>query len=196
MLKTEMSVVCTELLKTATRENHQETEAALLPLLKGIRKTADYAAVLRIFYGYYHPLEQRIGALVGADLLPDIDSRRKSGWLLHDLEQLDLLPQNLPQAPALPLLENPLQALGALYVLEGSTLGGTIIAKMLQSNPHIQLPDAALTFFRGYGSATAAYWKAFRRHLDAAVRTEAEAEPVVRAANDTFLHLKHWILNK
>jgi heme oxygenase (biliverdin-IX-beta and delta-forming) len=194
MLNPEISVVATDILKQATRKPHQETEAALVPLLKGIKTVADYAAVLKIFYGFYHPLEQLIERQITGELLPDMGRRRKSGWILRDLEALDL-PVTPPACTALPCIQNHLQAFGALYVLEGSTLGGAIIAKMLQANPHVCIPEAALTFFRAYGDATPQLWNDFRKQLNAVVRDEAGQDQVVTAANDTFITLKQYILN-
>ena len=79
----------------------------------------------------------------------------------------------------LPGIENEVQAQGALYVLEGSTLGGRGITKMLlRQCPWLTLQK--LTFFNGYGAGTGPMWLSFhtafktaKRDREAACKTAA-----------------------
>ena len=65
----------------------------------------------------------------------------------------------------LPSIRSHQHALGALYVIEGSTLGGKIISKMISH----QIPSTdghGLTFFNSYGDDTITMWERFKVILD------------------------------
>lgn len=177
------------MVKNATDPVHQEVEALLLPKLSGIKSKEDYAAVLRMFYGYFSPLESQIAALIDLALLPDIAERRKAASLLHDLEAIRQLAGELPLCTGLPPLNTTAQALGAFYVLEGSTLGGKMIARMLRANEALAVSDEALTFFSGYGEQTGSKWKTFLTVLN----NQPEADEIIASATETFRCLKRWM---
>lgn len=175
-------------LKQATHTAHQQLEGLMIPAMKQIRHQRGYAQLLYLFYGYYQPLESLLEPFVG-QYLPDIHTRRKAALILDDLQALEADTSAIPQAPALPLIENAAQAMGALYVLEGSTLGGTHIARMLQQ----QLgSDTGLSFFYGYGPETGSKWKTFVDALNAFPAGDQAEQEMINAANETFNTLKHW----
>jgi heme oxygenase len=62
-----------------------------------------------------------------------------------------------------PVIETKAEALGALYVVEGSTLGGKKILKALRSHG-VSTDD--LHFLDPYGNDTRAYWCSFLRVLE------------------------------
>lgn len=80
--------------------------------------------------------------------------------------------------------------MGALYVMEGSTLGGRYIYKMLQGHPSLEVPVAALHFFNGYGEATSQRWKSFGAALNSLPLHQDE---IVRSAEETFRLFAQWI---
>ena len=63
--------------------------------------------------------------------------------------QLDVLPLN-----------NAAKALGCLYVLEGATLGGVLIARHVRASLGFD-GDAGSAFYLGYGPRTGAMWRGF-----------------------------------
>ncbi|RYY67300.1 MAG: hypothetical protein EOO12_01550 [Chitinophagaceae bacterium] len=145
-------------LKEDTRAVHEALEARLLPILENLTHGKAYARLLRAFYGFYQPLETRIAEQLSLARLPDLGGRRKASWLLEDLAALGEPAPGLADIPGqLPPIDGEAAAWGALYVLEGSTLGGRIICRMLEK----QLPGAPLRFFAGYGTQTGPYWTAF-----------------------------------
>ena len=181
-----------EKLKTETLSNHQQLEKNLILRLKGMESHADYISILQIFYGYFAALEERINQYIGADQLPDHADRRKTRSLKNDL---DTMQAEIPAKAAtaeLPEIGNAYQAFGALYVIEGSTLGGQIISKMISK----QLPmdsDAALSFFKSYGEDTMPMWTKFKNTLLQQAPTREAADQLVQAANETFLKFRHWM---
>ena len=85
--------------------------------------------------------------------------------------------------------------MGALYVLEGSTLGGRYIAGMLvQQYPALQLQQ--LQFFTGYGARTGLMWTSFLERLNKFAVEEEAVRQMASAANQTFLHLKLWLTSQ
>lgn len=175
-------------LKQATHAAHQSLEGMMIPAMKQIHHRQGYAQLLHLFYGYYAPLECLLEPFVGK-YLPDITTRRKASLILDDLDALGEGNAAIPQTTVLPNITNAAQAMGALYVLEGSTLGGTHIAQLLQK----QLgSDTGLSFFRGYGGETGSKWKTFLEALNAFPANETQEAELVAAANETFNTLKHW----
>ena len=98
----------------------------------------------------------------------------------------------LPVCSTLPRVATFADALGCLYVLEGSTLGGQFIRREVAARLGLT-PDRGCAFFAGYGERTGAMWKAF----GAAVTAHADARPedrdvIVAAAVETFTRLDEW----
>jgi len=181
----------TEKIKVATLQYHQETEKILVGKMKSMRSLADYADILKIFYGYFGGLEQQIDQYINTGNLSYYHERRKSAALADDLQALGT---TLPQKASgnhLPVIEDALQAFGALYVIEGSTLGGQIISKMVQQ--HLGT-NSGLSFFNGYGEETGKKWAEFQKMLNSVANTPDNEATVIAAANDTFLKFKDWML--
>ena len=182
----------TEQLKEATDQAHRAVEGLLIPIIKNTLTQPGYVKLLLLFYGYYKPLEDAIDAMPVGDIVQDHEQRRKSTMIVHDLEALNTIPYPLPLCAAVPGLKSLEQALGAMYVLEGSTLGGIYIAKMLQRNlPAI--PADAFTFFTGYGNRTQECWLEFSQALDHYQPDSGKLQSMTEAADQTFTQLKHWI---
>jgi heme oxygenase len=84
---------------------------------------------------------------------------------------------------------DPIAFLGIVYVLEGSTNGGTYIAAAMRR--HMPLPvDRATAFLDPHGPAQRERWAQFKTHADALDMTGPEADRVVDAAFRTFLALE------
>ena len=91
-----------------------------------------YADLLRVLRDFYEPAEEALGLLVGwEDLAPSIDLglRRRAGLIDLDLNHLGAgsVPRTAPPTPA-GVFGSLAAGLGCLYVLEGSALGGRIVA--------------------------------------------------------------------
>lgn len=177
------------MVKDSTKTLHEEVEQLLLPRLMEIRDRDDYAVVLKMFYGFFYPLETKLPLYISETDLLDFSERRKTSSVLLDLQAIDHSIEHLSLCSSLPQIQSKAQAFGVLYVLEGSTLGGKMIAKMLRKNNASAVPDDALHFFSGYGEDTGNKWKTFLQALN----NQAQPADVITAANETFLHLKHWM---
>ena len=169
-------------LKERTLTAHQELEKKLVAKMRDLGSLADYAKLLQLFHTYFGALEQHVSAFVDETILPDCAARRKSTAILEDLITLDApVP---PVTTELPEISNTAQALGALYVMEGSTLGGRHIRKMLARQLHMD-EDHATSFFGGYGEDTDRMWENFKSALDR-FSSPAHDRVIVESANQTF----------
>ncbi|GAA4332771.1 biliverdin-producing heme oxygenase [Flaviaesturariibacter amylovorans] len=177
-------------MKQETDQRHRALEARLEPQLARLSSVDAYAQLLRTFYGFYAPLETAIESVLPGNLLPDLAGRRKAALLLGDLQAIGQPAEHIPLC-APPPLESPAAAFGALYVLEGSTLGGRFIVRMI-STALPDLPESALTFFRGYGPDTGPMWLRFQAALSN-WGTQNDPAPAVDAANRTFETFDAWI---
>jgi heme oxygenase len=160
--------------------------------MRALHTKEEYTDLLNLFSTYFGALEEKINQYIGASQLPDYLERRKTERLLNDIRLLGGTPANTIEDGDVPRIENQLQAFGALYVIEGSTLGGVMISKMIRKQLGLQ-DGQGLSFFDGYGTETEAMWSRFKEVLDRQVSTEAEAQVLLDAADDTFLKFKQWI---
>ncbi|WPV01778.1 biliverdin-producing heme oxygenase [Mucilaginibacter sp. cycad4] len=170
-------------IKEATKEAHQQLEKKVVQKLKAIRSNQDYADLLRHFYAYFNHLEKVIAPFITVDVLPDHAQRRNSSFLKSDIEALGGDINSLPET-TVPEINNLIQALGALYVMEGSIMGGSIIVQMLAKGGI----TGGVSFFSGYGPATGQMWGAFISILNASAANDEEETTAAHTANDTFNH--------
>lgn len=168
-------------IKEATKVSHQQLEKQVVLRLKAIRSNEDYAEVLKHFYAYFNAVEKAIAPYITADVLPDYAERRNSAYLKADIEELGATIAELPEAKA-PEITNVQRALGALYVMEGSIMGGGIIVQMLAKHG----VEKGVSFFSGYGPQTGEMWAKFVGVMNAHAQTEAEEIDAIQAANETF----------
>lgn len=168
-------------IKEATKTAHQQLEKKVVLQLKAIRSNADYAALLKKFYAYFSKVEKAITPFITPELLPDYKDRRNTTYLKKDIEELGFTIDELPAATA-PEISGTLQALGALYVMEGSIMGGNIIVQLLAKGGMTQ----GISFFSGYGPATGEMWGKFIAVLNRQATTPEAEAAAIQAANETF----------
>ena len=81
-----------------------------------------------------------------------------------------------------------------MYVLEGSTLGGAIIARHVERELGLQV-DTGCAFFRSYGRNVGRMWKEFGARLLAVSGPETD-EIIIASANRTFEGLRTWLTRR
>jgi len=178
-------------LRTSTGSSHQALEKLLIPQLKAISHQKDYVRILQCFYAFFQPLEDLVAHSLPPGLIPDISSRRKAQSLLDDLAHLGCPPPK-HLCGQLPAIRNSNEALAVMYVMEGSTLGGSAITKMVRQKLALA-PQQGTLFFEGYGAATGAKWQSFSRILDNYTTDEVVMQQMAHTADDTFIKFKNWI---
>jgi heme oxygenase len=181
------------MLRTETASEHAAVEQALNLLDPDLQRSR-LAAVLDRLHGFWLAAEAGLDDWAtrfrdDADAL-DWSRRRRAGLFAADLETLGSSPELA--APMLAPLAGTDEALGRLYVLEGSTLGGVVIDRHLAGLPG--LSDVRLRAFSPYGAETGARWHAFRTAIRARVAAGGDAGAVVGSARATFAALAAWCL--
>jgi heme oxygenase (biliverdin-IX-beta and delta-forming) len=183
-------------LKAETAHLHAQIEK-VVPLLRPSLDRASYRAYLARLIGYQRPLEARLAVFCARwrDYGLDFEERRKEALLVGDLRALGFSAaqfNGLPECAALPSLSSFADALGCLYVLEGSTLGGQIILRTV--GPRLQLsPSDGLSFLSGYGEQTRPRWDAFTHALGRFDVGGGNRLAVVRGACETFATQMEWL---
>jgi heme oxygenase len=174
----------------AVRERTQSVHHRLESRLQLTRapSVAYYAAYLSRMYGVVQAIERKAAEQADSlSRLPDLaDRAHKSSALERDLTDLGVLPQKLPVL-SLPELADVAALFGALYVLEGSTLGGTVLARRLEA----ELGALPTRYLRIYGLETAAKWRTFLAALETFAALD-ERQRVARAAHRMFETIEAW----
>ena len=181
-------------IKQFTKEAHQTLEGVVVRQLKAIREEKDYALLLGKFYGFFQPVEKAFVKFFNETNIPYYHQRRRSSIILDDLRHLNASAGDLPIATNLPAIDNEHRALGAFYVLEGSSQGGPIIASMLIKQSG--MPADSVNFFNAYKEDEKKKWQSFRERLDEIPAGSDEAKEILKAANETFEKFHLWMVNK
>ena len=114
-------------LRDATAEDHAVVDAAYSVF--DLSDPAGYRAFLRAQHACLGPIEEILTRADAQRVLPDWPSRRRAGLLAADLRDLGAATHAGLSTAALGDLRDPAAALGALYVLEGSRFGGSVLAR-------------------------------------------------------------------
>ena len=155
---------------------------------------AYYLWYLQRAYGFYRPVEAAMEGV--ADLAvacPDFQVRRKVTLLEKDLSALSQSAdqiKNLSLCVQLPHIATADDALGCLYVLEGSTLGGAILSRHLAAVLGIR-PGAGGSFLHSYGEQRGAMWMSLGHILNGL--TQERGDAIIAAARETFQKFQAWM---
>lgn len=176
-----------EYLKQNTAEYHDAAEK-LFNSEKIFNKTFtldDYRKIINTNYlMLLHSEDKIFNSLNGkfAEKL-QLDQRKKLPLIEKDLASLDLKNQTVSHALD---INNEHEALGMMYVIEGSTLGGNVIAKQLSKTEGFD--DITFNFFGCYQENTGPMWKNFKEVLDTEV-TEENYNEVLSGAKKLYTFL-------
>jgi heme oxygenase len=178
-------------LKLETAAEHAAIEAATRIMRPDIGMP-DYREYLERTYGFYRPVEQmleRFGVWPALEL--DGSTRVKLPLLARDLVELGSDPSVLPICAALPQLGGGLpEAVGCAYVLEGSTLGGRVISRHVQTRLGPQVPHR---FLDAYGADIGDRWQAFRAALRWFADSREIENRIIIGARQTFESFTRWL---
>jgi heme oxygenase len=178
-------------LREATDAQHQRLHhlPAFAALAAGRIARADYAALLRRKLGFHAALEARLAEVGGLDAFGlDMAERRRTPLLRADLAWLGVTDDGA-RAP-LPPFADAAEALGGLYVAEGSTLGGRQLARALDGI----LPPGGegRRFLLGHGARHAELWRACCTAIELCGADPAARGAMLRGAVRSFDAFETW----
>ena len=181
-------------LRTETAAVHRHLEDRL-GLENWLTSAAAYRTLLERFYGIYAPLEPALTeALKSVDWPLAWDKRLKVPLLLSDLQVFGLQGpevEKIPLCQDLPPLTTDGRLLGVLYVVEGATLGGQTISRMIADRLGIDA-NAGAAFFNGYQKETGAMWKAFAEVIETQAKSPEIERAMIAGAVDMFSAFENW----
>ena len=178
-------------LRVGTAVEHEHIERTLDLLAPGLDRSR-LIQVLGRMHGFWVAAEAGLDQWASGS--PDDAAavswprRRRAALFAGDLRALGAAP--VAEILRLTAVTGTDQALGRLYVLEGSTLGGAFIDRHLASLP--SLADVRVRAFSPYGPETGAMWAAFRRATRARVTAGGDADTMIDSARGTFRALADW----
>lgn len=175
-----------ELLRVATQAPHERLHlhAGFSIVKDGSITLPDYRALLIRLYGFYLPFERAVG----------VDEIRTQ-WLESDLLWLGVDAASLSRVRLcadLPRYDCPERRLGALYVVEGSALGGRQLFRGLEQLLGVTSTEGR-RFFAGRGSGTGQAWSGYLGQLASVGSEPAARAALVSAAVETFEAFEIWL---
>lgn len=183
-------------LQHETRPFHSRLESRLR-LLDPHMTVDEYRAILRQFYGFYQPLEDVIRQVAAKSSGFEAARRGKVQWLVQDLLALGETERTiagLPLCMKLPPLMTQASFMGSLYVVEGATLGGQMVARFLRQS----LGDEArryCRFFLSYGEQVQPMWAAFLEALALVADGPERERDIIESACATFQCFERWLVH-
>lgn len=198
---------CTEITGSASRNEVSQSVRSLLrhsthshharinrhPLLCKLTRPgltrSTYARILGSYWSYFQVIEPAIERFLAT--CPgqfDYATRRKLPWLECDLSKFDTpapSPNMTDQLQTLSRITEPGEAIGVLYAVEGSTLGGQVIARHLVQNLGIDQSTGA-RYFTGYGQETESRWQEFCSFAETIAASEKQIDLARRSAIRAF----------
>ena len=177
-----------EYLRSATRLHHNALDRDLVPIIKSVSDSLDYQYLLGMFYSFYYPVELKLDHFLNEVTIYDYPIRRRAARIMNDIRSIGSGEASFQFCSDLPGIFNLETALGAYYVLEGSTMGGGVICKMLGENAGIV---KGLSFFAAYGQDNHRMWNNFLNQLES-LSSMLNHREVIGAAVETFIKLHDW----
>ncbi len=160
--------------------------------MSGTVTVQDYKTYLEKLYPFVFGFE----TFVFPNLLPtvtDIEQRRKLHLLRDDIVTLGGEVDNLPAIQPsffLTVYASLPAALGGMYVLEGSVLGGVIITNHLQKTLGRAVAGST-GYLNAYSPNTGSRWKSFLEQLSKAA--DGVEDEIISGAVETFKNIDLWL---
>lgn len=168
-------------LKARTNEQHERMHA-LMEQAKPFASRQAYARFVAAQYLFQRDVEHLFGDPAVRSVVPDLDARGRAKAALADLADLHVAPPG--DGPVATSGVGMPEALGWLYVSEGSTLGAAFLFKEAQDKLGLSETFGARNL-AAYPEGRARAWKQFQQALDAPALAGMH-EQVIAGADAAF----------
>lgn len=181
-------------LKENTKSAHTATEEATFnkDLMKGTLPLSKYGMFLKMLCVALSPLETKMKNSESSTIIKLRElTEEKTNLLVKDIECSQLQCRSISGDFASLAISigdelrdmSSNKLIGAIYVFEGSALGGKFIKKALEQ----RLDNGeGVNYLSVYGNSVRTHWKNIQEALDSFVLTEDEEKEVIAAADRTF----------
>lgn len=176
-----------ENLRSTTSQSHTNLEA--LPISASIMNPEvtnyEYALYLNLMHDLVKDAEENIFPTI-SEIVTDLNDRNKTHLLEQDLKSLGVV-KDRDIKPLSESLSAPSKgfAMGIFYVIEGSSLGGRVILKNINTVLGHDIENGA-AYFGGYGGQTGSYWKNFLSMLTQYEAENNNADQIIAGADYAF----------
>jgi heme oxygenase len=178
-------------LKLATRNLHEKVEECFYPkqLFSGAITKDEYIAYLSIFYNLHFEIEQEFNKFDDKWSLynfPYINYFRKH-LIEEDLKNLSCSLQLDKSYLKKISIESFPQAIGFMYVLTGSTMGGMLLSNKVEQNIALKEYKSVNNYFLGFKENTNQMWGSFIRFLNNyEAKNSNDKEDIIKGAKNCF----------
>lgn len=166
------------LLRQATSSLHAELDTQVTSLLNGGER--GYVAFLRGSAGAVFPIEHALEAARIASILPDWKQHSRRQALSLDLADFEAIPEDVLSFPD---IHSDAFGLGVLYVLEGSRLGASLLARRLSESPSKRVRTATRYLNHGTGQRL---WPRFLECLETTQSVRLATHEAIAGAQCAF----------
>jgi heme oxygenase (biliverdin-IX-beta and delta-forming) len=176
-------------LRRETLLDHNAVEQSV-PLMYDELDRDTYVSCLLKLHGIIAAWEERAAPNAPAWIQELLAARRRGHLLMLDLTWFGVDPSGEAR-PTLPEIKDTASLLGAMYVMEGSTLGGQLIARHVERVLGLTAGQGN-AYFRGHDERTGQLWK----EVCDALRTkvpDSETDTVIAAAKAMFGVFGGWM---
>ncbi|MCF0053698.1 biliverdin-producing heme oxygenase [Dyadobacter sp. LJ53] len=181
-------------LRKQTAASHQKLEENDLSkmILNEQVSLVDYQNYLSALYGVTLGCENFVFPRI-ADIIPDLDQRYRSQLVTQDLLATGFTKNQIEALPVYRFAFSSVAGyLGAMYVLEGSTLGGRILYKHINKTLGLTLENGG-SYFWGYGEQTGLMWKSFISPFAQYALGTGKSAEIIQGAVNTFTIIDKWL---
>jgi len=152
----------------------------------------DYQNYLSALYGVTLGCETTVFPHI-QDIVTDLEQRYRAQLIAQDLLETGFSQE---QIAALPVYRFTFPSvagyLGAMYVLEGSALGGRILYKHIHKTLGLTQENGC-AYFWGYGEQTSIMWKSFISSFTQFALGTGQSADIISGAVNTFTIIDHWL---
>lgn len=175
-------------LRAATAGLHAQLEARVDVERTFVSRDA-YRALITSLHGLHCPLEPRLRAALQTGVPELARLPERAALLAVDLVALGSDPAQAPVMDTLPDLTTPPAAAGVAYVVEGSALGGAVLARLARTRLGITAETGAAFFTPRPGLA--GRWRSTTAALEAVGQREGAAG-IIAGAMGALVLIDQW----
>jgi heme oxygenase (biliverdin-IX-beta and delta-forming) len=162
-------------LRDATAPDHAAVDSAYAAF--DLSRPPAYRAFLEAQYACVLPLESALTDAGAGRLFDSWPSSRRAGLIAADLAEMGAQRRCAPEPAFMPILREPADVLGTLYVLEGSRFGGAVLARRL----HPGMPARFLS-----NASDTNLWRSLVTLMDRHLSSESAFAAALIAARAVF----------